>query len=90
MSVASLAFCIKYTQNTQNRLFIVAVMNSFRVIFGQPFRDTGELFVGNKSALACDVVPLSYTRLSFRKKQFPELRQNTSSLPDFFFPAAER
>lgn len=43
-------------------------MNSFRVIFGQPYRDTGELFIGNKSALACDVVPLSCTRLSLRKK----------------------
>lgn len=67
-------------------------MNSFRVIFGQPHRDTGELFIGTKSVLACNVVPLSYTPLSFRrkKKQFPELRQKTSGLPDFFFPAAER
>lgn len=65
-------------------------MNSFRVIFGQPYCDTGELFIGTKSTLACDVVPFSYTLLCFRKKLFPELRQNTSGLPDFFFPAAER
>lgn len=62
-------------------------MNSFTVIFGQPCRDTGESFIGNTSALACDVVPLSYT---LPRKQFPELRQKTSGLPNFFFPAAER
>lgn len=62
-------------------------MNSFRVIFGQPYCDTGESFIGNTSALACDVVPLSCTLL---RKQLPESRQKTSGLPDFFFPAAER
>lgn len=45
-------------------------MNSFRVIFGQPYCDTGESFIGNTSALACDVVPLSYTLL---RKQFPRV-----------------
>lgn len=47
-------------------------MNSFRVIFGQPYSDTGELFIGNKSALVCDIVPFSYTRVSLRKKAWIE------------------
>lgn len=62
-------------------------MNSFTVIFGQTCRDTGESFIGNKSALARSVVPLSYTQFG---KTVPELRQKTLGLPDFFFPAAER
>lgn len=70
-------------------------MNSYRVIFGQPYRDTGELFIGTKSALAWDVVLLSYTLPSFGKKKVisnwrkKKKRKNTLSLPDFFFLAAE-
>lgn len=74
-------------------------MNSYAVIFGQPYRDTGELFIGTKSALAWDVVLLCYTRLKFfwgKKKSLQTEKEkkktktkNTSSLPDFFFLAAE-
>lgn len=55
-------------------------MNSFRVIFGQPYHDTGELFIKTKSAVTCYVVLLNSTHSNM---------QNTSDLLSFFLLAAE-
>lgn len=63
-------------------------MNSLRVIFGQPYSDTWELFIGNKSALVCDVVPLSYTLFSFRKKAVSWIEAEHTRPTRFLLPCS--